>query len=72
MRLAGCSWWSRKELSIPSQKDRLERRNRQSQELEENQRELRTSIAESKRLVKEADAMIRRHRKECDAAEGGE
>jgi hypothetical protein len=29
---------------------------------------LRHSIAESERLVGEADAMIRRHRDECDAA----
>jgi hypothetical protein len=29
------------------------------------------SIAVSKRLVNEAEAMIRRHREECDAAEGG-
>ena len=37
--------------------------------MESNQRDLRTSIATSKRLVDEADAMIRRHRAECDEAE---
>ena len=45
------------------------RRDRQAAELERNQRELRTSIATSKRLVDEAEAMIRRHRRECDEAE---
>ena len=44
-------------------------RDRQSRELEDNQQELRTSIAASKRLVDEADKMIRRHRDECDNAE---
>jgi hypothetical protein len=57
-----------KEFSIPE--DRRKRRDRQSRELEQNQQDLRTSIAESKRLVDEADALIQRHRKECDSAEG--
>jgi hypothetical protein len=47
----------------------MARRERQAQEMEANQSELRTSIAASKRLVDEADAMIRRHREECAAAE---
>jgi hypothetical protein len=38
--------------------------------MEENQRELRASISTSKRLVDEAEAMIQRHRRECDEAEG--
>jgi hypothetical protein len=33
---------------------------------------LRDSIAASKKLVDEADAMIRRHRDECDAADEGQ
>ena len=41
-------------------------RQRQADELEANQQDLRDSIAESERLVGEADSMIRRHRKECD------
>ena len=55
---------------MPDQENRAARRERQSQEFEKNQSELRTSIAESRRLVDEADAMIRRHRDECDS--GGE
>jgi len=51
--------------------ERTARRLRQSQEMEQNQQDLRRSIAESKRLVDQADEMIQRHRDECDAAEGG-
>ena len=40
--------------------------------MEANQQELRVSIANSKRLVDEADAMIQRHRGECESAEEGE
>jgi hypothetical protein len=58
-----------KEFRIPTKQDRMARRERQAQEMEANQSELRTSIAASKRLVDEADAMIRRHREECAAAE---
>jgi hypothetical protein len=55
-----------------SDEDRPTRRERQSRELEANQSALRTSIAASKRLADEADAMIRRHRDECDdAGDGG-
>ena len=60
-----------KELPIPDKDSRAARRDRQSRELEKNQTDLRASIAESKRLVDEADAMIRRHRDECDGAESG-
>ncbi len=45
------------------------RRERDAHQIEENQQKLRTSIDESKRLVDEADAMIRRHRGESEAAE---
>jgi hypothetical protein len=65
----GCS--SQEEFPIPNKDDRSSRRDRQSRELERNQQELRTSIAASKKLVDEAEAMIRRHRDECDAAEDG-
>lgn len=57
---------------MPTKNDqaaRTARRERQSAELEGNQQELRDSIAVSKRLVDEADAMIRRHRDECNEAE---
>jgi hypothetical protein len=60
-----------KEFCIPTKQDRTARRERQAQEMEANQSELRTSIAASKRLVDEADAMIHRHREECAAAESG-
>ncbi len=60
-----------KEFAIPDKDSRASRRERQSSELEKNQTDLRASIAESKRLVDEADAMIRRHRDECEAAEAG-
>jgi hypothetical protein len=56
-------------LSIPNPKERAERRDRQTREFEENQRELKDSIAQSKRLVDEAEAMIRRHRDECAEAD---
>jgi hypothetical protein len=56
-------------LHIPDKERRTQRRERQTRELEKNQQELRASIAASKRLVDEADAMIRRHRDECEADE---
>jgi hypothetical protein len=55
---------------IPDKQNRQARRERQARELENNQQALRDSIAESKRLADEADAMIRRHRDECEL-EGG-
>jgi hypothetical protein len=59
-----------KEFPINDKQGRIARRERQALELEANQVELRTSIAMSKRLADEADAMIRRHRQECAAADG--
>ena len=55
---------------MPDQENRAARRERQTREFEKNQLDLRTSIAESRRLVDESDAMIQRHRNECDS--GGE
>lgn len=49
---------------MPDKKAREARRDRQAAELEDNQRELRTSIATSRRLADEAEAMIQRHRSE--------
>ena len=54
---------------ISEKEARSARRDRQTREAEENQRQLRVSIATSERLVGEAEAMIRRHRDECDEAE---
>jgi hypothetical protein len=63
-------WAGRKERTISDDhKDRSARRERHTREFEANQQDLRTCIAQSKQLVDEADAMIRRHRDECDAAE---
>ena len=52
---------------IATKEQRAATRKRQTDEFESNQKDLRHSIAESERLVGEADAMIRRHRDECDA-----
>lgn len=60
----------RKEFQITSKESRLARRDRQTREFESNQKGLRESIAESNRLVDEANVMIQRHRDECDGAEG--
>ena len=59
----------RRELDISDKEARIARRDRQAKEAEENQRQLRVSIATSQRLVGEADAMIKRHRDECTDAE---
>ena len=56
------------EFLITDREERTARRQRQAREFEDNQQELRTSIEQSKKLVDEADAMIRRYRKECDTA----
>ena len=57
---------------MPDKESRKARRDRQSREIEDNQQELRASIAQSKRLADEADAMIKRHRVESDdAGDGG-
>jgi hypothetical protein len=55
---------------MPTPKDRLERRARQTAEVEDNQAKLRASITETKRLVEESDKMLRRHRAEWDRADG--
>jgi hypothetical protein len=54
---------------MPTSKDRAERRDRHSEEVEASQAEMRRSIAETQRLVDESDRMLRRHRLECDDAE---
>ena len=50
---------------------RAERRDRQAAEVEASQANLRKNIAETKRLVGESDAMLKRHRKECEDDEAG-
>jgi hypothetical protein len=59
------------EFPIPDKHSRSARRERQTAEFEAKQQELRESIAASKRLVDEADAMIRRHRDECEDEPAG-
>jgi hypothetical protein len=54
---------------MPTANDRSERRARQSAEVEASQRELRTSIAETERLVDESEKMLKRHRDECEKAD---
>jgi hypothetical protein len=54
---------------MPDKKNRAERREQQSREVEESQDRLRTNIAEAKRLLDESDQMLRRHRDECEEDE---
>lgn len=51
---------------MPNKEKRAARREQQAVEVEANRKALRESIAESKRLVDESDAMIQRHRKESE------
>ena len=51
---------------MPDLKTRAERRAQHTAEVEASQAKLRSSIAETERLVDESDKMLRRHRKECD------
>lgn len=57
---------------MPTSKDRAERRDRHAADVEASQAGLRKSIAETERLVGESDAMLRRHRQECDDADVNE
>jgi len=53
-----------KEFPIPDDEKGASRRDRRTREHEDCQRVLRTSIAETERLVDEAERLIRRHRDE--------
>ena len=57
---------------MPDKMTRADRREQQASEVEESQRKLKASIAQTQRLVDESDEMLRRHRRECesDEAEG--
>jgi hypothetical protein len=48
---------------------RKERRNRHALEIEESQKRLRDSIAETNKLLDDSDRLIKRHRRECDEAD---
>jgi hypothetical protein len=50
-------------------KSRAARRAQHTAEVEASQANLRTSIAETERLVGESDEMLRRHRNECEPYE---
>ena len=51
---------------MPDRKTRAERRALQAAEVEASQAKLRSSIAETERLVGESEKMLLRHRKEWD------
>ena len=55
---------------MPTKKHREARRRQQAIEVEANQKALRESIAESKRLIDEATEITQRHRRELDEDEG--
>lgn len=48
---------------------RKERRERHAREVEASQNDLRDNIEETKRLLSESDKMLKRHRRECEAAD---
>ena len=47
---------------------RDDRRERHTQEVEASQREQRASIEKTQRLLDQSDAMLKRHRQECNEA----
>lgn len=49
---------------MPDKMSRKERREQQAREIEDSQQRLRSSIAETDRLVGESERMLKRHRKE--------
>jgi hypothetical protein len=51
---------------LADRKKRAARREQQAVEIEASQASLRANIDEAKRLVDESEAMLRRHRKECE------
>jgi hypothetical protein len=54
---------------MPTAKDRAERRDRHSADVEASQAALRVSIDETERLVEESEEMLRRHRREHEAGD---
>lgn len=57
---------------MPDKQKRAERRIKQAEEIEASQESLRTSIAETERLVSESDKMLSRHRKEREDDDAGD
>jgi hypothetical protein len=54
---------------MPDRTGRAQRRDQQAREVEQSQEDLRRSIEETRRLVDESDAMLKRHRRECEEDE---
>lgn len=50
---------------------RVERRNQRNREVEDSQKAMRASTAETQRLMDESDKMIQRHRRECEEDDAG-
>lgn len=50
---------------------RGERREQRNREVEDSQKAMRASIAETQRLMDESDKMIQRHRRECEEDDAG-
>lgn len=57
---------------MPTAKDRAARRDRHAAEVEASQVELRKSISETSRLLDASEAMLQRHRTECENADDQE
>jgi hypothetical protein len=53
-------------LAVPTPEDRKERRDRRAREVEQSQKQLRDSIAETQKYLDASDEMLKRHRRECD------
>jgi hypothetical protein len=53
-------------MAMTGKQKRAERREQQAREVEASQQLLRESIAETDRLVDDAEQMLKRHRKECE------
>ena len=56
---------------MPTAKDRAERRERHTADVEASQEALRKSISETDRLVEESEQMLRRHRNEDEEGDSG-
>ena len=54
---------------MPNSESRKARSDRQAREVEESQRELRSSIEKTQQLLDSSDKMLKRHRHECDEAD---
>ncbi|HEY0011382.1 MAG TPA: hypothetical protein VGB79_00855 [Allosphingosinicella sp.] len=54
---------------MPDPKSRKARQDRHASEVEDSQRALRESIDATQRLLDASDAMLKRHRRECDDEE---